>query len=395
MTTSFVDTSHGLLVDQDVDNVTGFPNYSTTWQQPPSSPVNVAVVTFLIMQLVVGVPANISLIFLVARVRELRTTPNLLLANLAVGDVLFLLACTPVTIAIQMNRYYSSFEFCRFQHGVYYVSFAVSALSLTVISVERYGAIVKPFTLRSVRESRNTIAICIIIWVVSLLLFAVYPIYKTKPWGLTGCTVEYHSRGFKIFFIVQLTMLYLAPVFLMTIFYSLCTRELLRKRRILGNRSSGRGSSDRSRMRVAFNLMLITVLFAACWLPNYIYWAWFLYVENMESFSSPVFKHILEIRSLLYYIASCINPIVLYAMSSSFRHHLNAYITCSDKKTGRQRNGYVARCDTQRSVTLKSTLKIQEPSTRPVMLRLFELLPRNTDDFRCSRTIAETKTFDI
>ncbi|XP_054754330.2 phe13-bombesin receptor-like [Lytechinus pictus] len=341
----------------------------------PEEPINVAYVVVLFVELFIGVPANASLIFLVARVRELRTAPNLLLANLAVGDLIFLFASIPVSISQQLKTYESSITFCRFQHGVYYISFAVSALSLTVISLERYGAIVKPFTLKSVRESRSTVIICVIIWIVSILLFGIYPMYLAVPnFYYKSCTMPYLGKPFRTYFVLQLVLLYLVPLFCMTTFYAFCTRELLRKRRILGQRSTGRGNSDRSRSRVAFNLMLITFLFALCWLPNYVYYLWFLFVRNLESFRSPIFVHLKKVRSVFYYLASCINPMILYAMSTSFRHHLIATMTCAEKKSARTRNGYCNR-ETQRSVTLKSTIRIPEQSTRLAFLRMYELKP--------------------
>ena len=327
-------------------------------------PVVIPYVTVLILEFIIGVPANISLIFLVARVRELRTAPNILLANLAVGDLIFLLVSTPISIS---NGFPSSptisFALCKVYLVIYYVSFAVSSLSLTVISLERYAAIVKPFTLRNARESRHTLAVCtLVIWVISILLFGIYPMQIVITHRINVCTVDYHSQKYKVFFLLQMILLYLFPLLCMTVFYALCTHELLRKRRILGQRSTGRASSDRSRMRVAFNLMLITLLFAICWLPNYIYYTWFIFVTNYLSFTTKAFEVVMYMKTVFYYLASCVNPIVLYVMSSSFRHHLIAALTCSEKVAIGQRNGYVAR-DNPRSVTLKSTIRLREPST--------------------------------
>lgn len=365
MTTSSEDVPFNVSLNEGDEN--GTAPFNLVFPTPAT---NVAYMVVLFVELIIGVPANASLIFLVARVRELRTAPNLLLANLAVGDLIFLVASIPVTISMELNTYKSSMMFCRFQHGVYYVSFAVSALSLTVISLERYGAIVKPFTLKSVRESGSTAIICVVIWVISILLFGVYPMYVAVPGFFSNtCTMPYLRRDFQTYFVLQLVLLYLVPVFCMTTFYAFCTRELLRKRRILGQRTAARANSDRSRSRVAFNLMLITFLFTVCWLPNYVYYLWFMFVRDIASFRSPVFKHLKKVRSVFYYIASCINPMVLYAMSTSFRHHLIATMTCAEKKGVRMRNGYNTR-DTQRSVTLKSTIRMPEQSTSNSVLWL-------------------------
>ena len=185
--------------------------------------------------------------------------------------------------------------------------------------------------------------------------------YQDSSATLAWCHI--FRRDFQTYFVLQLVLLYLVPVFCMTTFYAFCTRELLRKRRILGQRTAARANSDRSRSPRGHSTSCwshFSSLCAGCRTMFTICGSCSLGI--LLHFRSPVFKHLKKVRSVFYYIASCINPMVLYAMSTSFRHHLIATMTCAEKKGVRMRNGYNTR-DTQRSVTLKSTIRMPEQST--------------------------------
>ena len=84
---------------------------------------------------------------LVIRTREMHTTTNYLLANLAVGDVITIMV-GPLFYNSHLVGYlidgFGTFA-CKFL-ALLNISIMVSSFTLTVLAVERYHALLKPFS---------------------------------------------------------------------------------------------------------------------------------------------------------------------------------------------------------------------------------------------------------
>ncbi|XP_041460794.1 neuropeptide CCHamide-1 receptor-like [Lytechinus variegatus] len=319
----------------------------------PTSPIAYTII--IVMELVLGTMTNGTLIYLVASVRELRTSPNILLANLAIGDFIFVLITGPPTIAPSYMT--TSFDYCRMNHFFYFTSFGVSSFSLTAISIERYFAIVKPFLVRRLRIMRATVVICLIIWGIACAI-ASYVFVAAVPSFQTTCTFAYEDLSYHIYYVLQLVFMYVLPVCSMAIFYGLCAKKLLREKTILQRRR--RGSADtKARVRVSVNLFLITLVFTICWLPQYIYTAWLLFGFDVFVFGTRSMSIFRRVRIVMYYLASCINPIILYSMSSSFRQHLARKFGLN-RLTGRRPT------NSEASGRTRSSVIIRTPSLRSI-----------------------------
>ena len=97
-----------------------------------------------------GVVGNGVVIAIVRKTPSMRTTTNYLLLNLAVADLLTLLLCPGIyDFALNSLRINSTLGdiVCKLFTGnaVVCITFDASVLTLCVIAVERYVAIVKPF----------------------------------------------------------------------------------------------------------------------------------------------------------------------------------------------------------------------------------------------------------
>ena len=122
-----------------------------------------------IILLPIGIAGNLLVIIVVKKKRYLRTKTNYLLANLAASDLMANILAYTVGIAraiplpsrtlgvflCKINSYYPAASFC-------------SILTLTVIALERYQAIVKPLS-NGLKFGKRTLSYFIIaIWILSL-----------------------------------------------------------------------------------------------------------------------------------------------------------------------------------------------------------------------------------
>ena len=124
---------------------------------------------------VIGFIGNVLVIRIVHKTREMHTPANYLLANIAVSDV--------ITISLwPMYFFGSGVLVCKFVVLIE-ISIIVSSTSLTVLAVERYHALLKPFrTGLQLREDNIKQAIAFI-WIASVILC--FPEFILKEWSET------------------------------------------------------------------------------------------------------------------------------------------------------------------------------------------------------------------
>lgn len=101
---------------------------------------NCAVLTFT---LVLGLPGNLWVCWVVSRTKSLRTFNNALLVSLAASDLLKCSVDTPLLLLSLLRR--ATVPLCSLQQFTYALCSCVQLLTLVSISVERFQAIAFPF----------------------------------------------------------------------------------------------------------------------------------------------------------------------------------------------------------------------------------------------------------
>ncbi|XP_072100252.1 proteinase-activated receptor 4-like isoform X3 [Mobula birostris] len=118
----------------------------------------------------IGLPANgLGLWVLATKIRKLPST--IFLISLATADLLLILML-PFKISYHLlgNNWLFGEALCRTTTAFFYGNMYCSILLLTVISIDRYFALVYPFTSRQFRDNAFAISVCSAIWVIAALL---------------------------------------------------------------------------------------------------------------------------------------------------------------------------------------------------------------------------------
>ena len=162
-------------------------------------------VSFIVITAVVlpiGIVGNVLVILVVKKKRYLHTSTNIFLANLAASDLMANVLGYPATavrvfplesktfgsVVCKINSYYPAASFC-------------SILTLTVVAVERYNAIVKPLSVGLVFNKRTRTLLIAFIWILSLLVVTPLVIYDEyagyechRSWSKTA-QIEFWTTG--------------------------------------------------------------------------------------------------------------------------------------------------------------------------------------------------------
>ncbi|CAG0922206.1 unnamed protein product [Notodromas monacha] len=280
---------------------------------------------------VAGCLGNGTLIHVFVRHKELRTTPNIYIVALSVGDLCVVLFCIPFVATIYTFQSWPyGLIMCKIGEFVTQASTGMSVFTLTALSVDRYVAITHPMRAH-VGNNPRRLTYCVVAGIVVLALLCALPFLlfaEVVPKGHDGILVchpypEHFGPGYGQGMVVYKALLYYAvPLTLITVFYISMARRLVQSAASMPGEARARRQIN-SRKNVAKMVLGFVFFFAVCFLPNHVFFLWFYFDPNAEQVYN-IFWDILRILGFtLSFTNSCVNPVVMYCVSSTFRKMFN------------------------------------------------------------------------
>lgn len=189
------------------------------------------VVTFLAILYgfisLVAVFGNGLVILVVLKKKNMQTLTNIFIANLAFADVALGIFVIPFQFqAVVLQRWVFSDFMCNVAPFVKILSVNVSVLTLTLIAIDRYMAVIHP--LHAGFRKRVAVVVLLVIWLISTLsalpvafyytiqnMFRIKDIEERKR-----CVVKWPSENIRTYYCSYLILLqYLVPLSVITFSY--------------------------------------------------------------------------------------------------------------------------------------------------------------------------------
>ena len=279
-----------------------------------------------------GLIGNIALLLAILLSPGLRNAPNILLINLTIADLVYMLIHTPFSIIHEMTPcwLYGTLA-CKFRHYVPLVAQAVGIFSLAALSRERYNAIVRGLESRISRSTRRTLLVVVTTWIFAIIIAApVFLITQTQSGGLLCQYMPMGLTRTQVYIVIQVLLLYIIPLFYISVNYVRLAQSLCRSTRANLAQNISAANPIQARKRLAQIVLVITVVFGIFWLPYYIYFLWFVFVEDDDVTYNA--SKVRFFRHFYYYMSlanSCLNPWIIFVMSSAHRRSFLQCICCS------------------------------------------------------------------
>lgn len=152
-------------------NETVFHSYPSINFEMPLDIVLIGSILYSIIFLF-GITGNLLIICVLIKEKELRSFTNYLLANLAIADLMVLLACVPTGLhdLFAKERWYLGQISCFLIGFIENFTGIASILTIFFITCERYYVIVKPLGVRSILTQSRILKIIIFIWFISVVI---------------------------------------------------------------------------------------------------------------------------------------------------------------------------------------------------------------------------------
>ena len=295
--------------------------------------------------LLFSVVGNSMVIYTICSNVAVRTSSNLLVLNLALCDLATTLTSIPSDIALEENNYEWMFgaAFCKILWPSQTFTVTSSALTLVVITADRYRAIVHPFKGHFWKNTVKRSILCIhgfslaVVVPYSLVLKLDEAMKCSEYWPSPEITFR------KSYTMVLFLSQYGLPLIFMTYMYSVALGTLLSSERQMNELVTGKANNSGTQgnryveqrpsvqLRRAQNIkitkmfVVIVVVFAISMFPNQILWLWVDYGNGMENEN---FNTAAVVCRIFTYANSVLNPGIYVYFSRDFRKGFVAILNC-------------------------------------------------------------------
>ncbi|XP_039093120.1 C-C chemokine receptor type 8 [Hyaena hyaena] len=273
--------------------------------------------TFYCVLFVFSLLGNSLVILVLVVCKKLRSITDIYLLNLALSDLLFVFTF-PFQTHYQLDQWVFGTVMCKLVSGVYYMGFFSSMFFITLMSVDRYLAVVHAIYAMTVRTARMGTTLSLAVWLIAIVatspLLVLYQVASED--GVLQCYPSYNRQTlkWKIFIYFEINILGLLIPFTILIF---CYVRMLHQLRSCQNHHKTK----------AIRLVLIVVM------ASLLFWVPFNVVLFLTSlFGMKVLDGCALSQRLIYathvtetisFTHCCVNPVIYAFMGERFKKHLS------------------------------------------------------------------------
>uniref|UniRef100_UPI0037E7D25E endothelin receptor type B-like isoform X2 n=1 Tax=Semicossyphus pulcher TaxID=241346 RepID=UPI0037E7D25E len=286
----------------------------------------------------VGIIGNVTLLRIICQNKSMRNGPNVLIASLALGDLIYIAIDIPINVykLLAMRWPFADSVFglflCKLFPFLQKASVGITVLNLCALSVDRYRAVASWSRVQGTGVPTVTAVEIVVIWLLSIVLAVPEAVgfdiitFNYKNATITTCMLQPKTpfmtfyRDAKDWWLFG--FYFCVPLTCSAVFYGLMTYEMLRHQK--GSLRIALSEHLKQRREVAKAVFCLVLIFALCWFP--------LHLSRL--LKRTVYKshdaHRCELLNYLlvldYFsinmatINSCINPIILFFVSKKFKN---------------------------------------------------------------------------
>ncbi|XP_026170550.1 urotensin-2 receptor [Mastacembelus armatus] len=276
--------------------------------------------TILSVMCLIGVSGNIYTLVVMCQSMRTAASMYIYIINLALADLLYLLTIPFVVCTYFLKGWYFGNEGCRILISMDFLTMHASIFTLTIMSTERYFAVIKP--LDTVKRSKSyRKAIAVLVWAASLIL--TLPMIVSVQLEVVGnkamCKPTLSPLSFKVYLSFLFCTSIVTPGLIIGYLYIQLARTYW-----VSQKETFKHTKKLPNQKVIYLIFTIVLLFWACFLP---FWIWQL-LDQFHPSLSLSFKarrNINYLTTCLTYSNSCINPFLYTLLTKNYKEYLRKH----------------------------------------------------------------------
>ena len=290
--------------------------------------------------------ANVFIIGFILHHRELRTTTNFFVCNLALADILFVLSGPFIAHVRLMDTWTLGEEMCHYLNYAMFVCGTVMIWTMAVISIDRYICINTKRTSPRKVQPKYVFGICALIWIIAFPLYCPIAIYfdviriATDTGSISFCSLTWPRGSVSysaVFTLCVCTVGYIIPFVIIIVNYTRIYKMLRTSRRAIAHTSQERtlpirtSSIKQRNVRVVNTLVLLVVVFFIMLTPLFITFIVIQQDSSSETFVVP--SHALVWVVVICYLKACINPFLYAYLNNKLKRGMSSACACKRRKS--------------------------------------------------------------
>ncbi|KAH8330986.1 hypothetical protein KR067_009878 [Drosophila pandora] len=275
---------------------------------------------------VAGVLGNLITCIVISRNNFMHTATNFYLFNLAISDMILLCSGMPQDLynLWHPDNYPFSDGVCILESVLSETAANATVLTITAFTVERYIAICHPFRQHTMSKLSRAVKFIFAIWIAALLLALPQAIQFSVVVQGVGSSCTMKNDFFAHVFAVSGFLFFGGPMTAICVLYVLIGVKLKRSRLLqaIPRRCYDVSRGISAQTRVIRMLVAVAVAFFICWAPFHAQRLMAVYgsTSGIESqWFNDVFSILNYTSGVLYFLSTCINPLLYNIMSHKFR----------------------------------------------------------------------------
>ena len=271
--------------------------------------------------LLIGVIGNVLVIRIVHKTPDMHSVTNYLLANLAVSDVMTILVIWPWMLC-NTNGFVKEMENYCWISVFLYINVVVSSVTLTVLAVERYHALLKPLRSGLRLTTDKVKKFFAVFWIFGVLISLPFVFQKYKAREIQFCFVT--SKAF--FFLFSAIIIYL-PSAVFIFCYGSLIKGLYFDKTICVTDAEIQDDRITEKKKLVVTFLLATVNFIAGHGPTILFQS----LVHTEAIKENIVVE--TILCFLFFCSPCLNPVLYAFRSTSFQQGFKRIIFCCDPQS--------------------------------------------------------------
>ncbi|XP_067219411.1 C-C chemokine receptor type 3-like [Chanodichthys erythropterus] len=259
---------------------------------------------------------NGLVLYIIYKYEKLTTITNIFLLNLVISDLIFAFSL-PFWAVYHKSEWIFGSGLCKLVGSCYFIGFNSSILFLTLLTFDRYLAVVHAISAAHSRKKKYAFASSVIVWVLSILasikdivFYDVMDGSNVRLCEMTGYIQSTLTKWELIGYYQQFLFFFLVPLVMVLYCYSRITI------RIMSTRMA-------EKCRAVKLIFVIVFTFFICWTP---YNVVILLKAIKISFGDPnkcseALDYTLYITRNFAYLYCCISPVFYTFLGKKFQRH--------------------------------------------------------------------------
>ncbi|GCC34726.1 somatostatin receptor type 5-like [Chiloscyllium punctatum] len=277
----------------------------------------------------IGLSGNTLVIHVILCYAKMESVTNLYILNLAIADELFMVGLPFLAIQNALSYWPFGSLVCRLVMTVDGINQFTSIFCLTVMSIDRYLAVVHPVKSIKWRKPHVAKVINAMVWAVSFVVVLPVVIFSDVKTGMHTCNINWPEPIIvwsTAFIIYTATLGFFGPLLVICLCYLLIVIKLRSSGKKVRATSTKRKKSER---RVTWMVVIVVAVFVFCWLPFYV-----MNIINLVSSmpSEPALVGLYFFVVVLSYANSCANPIIYGFLSDNFKQGFRKILCRSSRR---------------------------------------------------------------